>query len=173
MWHRIIKFGLFFLASTISCLANAKCEINTDNLYEQFKIYREHINTATRLEDLTNYFSQNFNQYFSDKLANARGETSKQRYLTQYWDNLNTAKDIVIVFDYSAKCDKKNATLILVSILDTNQSGEGQEVELWNVLIDYTKDNHEWKIDSFEYKKLGHRKDYLATEIKNNFVLIR
>ncbi|WP_455200129.1 hypothetical protein [Kaarinaea lacus] len=172
MWHRIIKPGLIFLAGIISCPADAKCEINADNLYEQFKNYREHINTATRLEDLTNYFSQNFNLYYSDKLANARGEASKQRYLTQYWDNLNTLKDIVIVFDYSAKCDKGIATLALVSILDTNQSDEGQEVELWNVLIDYTQDNHAWKIDSFEYKKLGSRKDYLATEIKSNFVRI-
>ena len=85
------------------CLSNAQCDIEADKLYENFKNYRETINSASRLEDLTGYFSKSFNQYFSNKLATARGKNSKQRYLTQYWDNLNTAGDIVIVFDYSMK----------------------------------------------------------------------
>lgn len=131
------------------------------------------INTASRLEDLTGYFSNNFNQYFGNKLASAGDKVSKQRYLTQYWDNLNTAKDIVIVFDYSVQCNKNDAILALVSILSSANATEGQEIELWNVKINYLNDNLEWKIDSFEYEKLGPRQNYLATEIKNNFVLIR
>jgi len=172
MWNYIIKFNLIFIASTMPCLGNAQCEIKTDNLYEQFKNYRENINTASRLEDLTGYFSNNFNQHFTNKLASASGKTGKQRYLTQYWDNLNTAKDIVIVFDYSVQCIKNNANLALVSILSSANASEGREVELWNVKINYTSENIDWKIDSFEYEKLGPRKDYLATEIKNNFVRI-
>ena len=173
MWTQFIKLIFFFIASTLPYLASAKCDIETNNLYELFKNYREQINTATKLEDLNVYFSQNFNQYYSDKLTHARGELSKQRYLNQYWDNLNTTKDVVIVLDYSVRCDKGNAALELVSILNIDQPNEGQEVELWNVIINYVKDKLDWKIDSFEYKKLDSRKNYLATEIKDNFVLIR
>ena len=173
MWNRIVKILFAISAVVVPGVAHAKCEINADNLYEQFKSYREQINTAARLEDLTIYFSQNFNQYFTDKVTHSRGKISKQRYLNQYWDNLNTAKDVVIVFDYTMQCDSTKTSLVLTAILNTNQSNEGQEVDLWNVTINYTKDDPDWKIDSFEYKKLGSRKNYLATEIKNNFVIIR
>jgi hypothetical protein len=173
MLNQIAKTILISLASSMPCLSNAQCDMNADNLYEKFKNYRETINTASKLEDLTGYFSQNFNQYFSGKLTTARGNHSKQRYLTQYWDNLNTAGDIVIVFDYSMKCITRNiVSLALVSILSQTDTSEGQEVELWSVKINYSREHLDWKIDSFEYETLGPGKNYLATEIKNNFVRI-
>jgi hypothetical protein len=172
MLNQIAKTILISLASSMPCLSNAQCDMNADNLYEKFKNYRETINTASKLEDLTGYFSQNFNQYFSGKLTTARGNHSKQRYLTQYWDNLNTG-DIVIVFDYSMKCITRNiVSLALVSILSQTDTSEGQEVELWSVKINYSREHLDWKIDSFEYETLGPGKNYLATEIKNNFVRI-
>ncbi|MCI0504555.1 MAG: hypothetical protein L0Z73_00450 [Gammaproteobacteria bacterium] len=152
---------------------NAACAAEREKIYRLFIDYREQINTASRLEDLIPYFSDNFNGYFSNKLESARSESAKSRYLAQYWDNLNTARDIVIVFDYSLKCINDNARLTLVSVLSSNGVNEGQEVELWTVTINYLAENQQWKIDSFEYKKLGPDQKYLATGIKNNFLKIR
>lgn len=159
----------------ISCpsAVYAACAAEREKIYPLFIDYREKINTATRVEELTPYFSGNFNGYFSTKLESARSETARSRYLAQYWDNLNTAKDIVIVFDYSLKCTNDNARLTLVSVLSSNGAQEGQEVELWAVTINYLAENQQWKIDSFEYKKLGPDQKYLATSIKNNFLIIR
>ncbi len=93
--------------------------------------------------------------------------------MARYWDNLNTARDIVIVFDYSLTCNKQISKLSLISVLNSNSITEGQEVELWKVTIRYLYEHNQWKIDSFEYRKLKQGQKYLATDIKNNFVLIR
>jgi len=167
-----VLFSLVLIAFPSHSFAD--CAVERETIYRQFIDYREQINTASRLEDLTGYFSENFKQYFTAKLGSAAGETNKNRYLAQYWDNLNTAKDIVIVFDYSLRCDKNNnkASLSLVAVLSSNGVTEGQEVELWNVTVNYLNENQQWKIDSFKYKRLGPNQKYLATGIKNNFVLI-
>ena len=88
----------FLVAITSSNFAKAACNIDNNEFYNSFKSYREQINTASRLEDLNHFFSSNFNQYFTNKLDAADNDTLNRQYLTQYWDNLNTAKDIVIVY---------------------------------------------------------------------------
>ncbi|WP_455208023.1 hypothetical protein [Kaarinaea lacus] len=161
------------LVCCCSSVAFAQCAVDSDKLYKLFTDYREQINTASKPEDLSAYFSENFNAYFTNKMNTARNETTRGHYLTQYWDNLNTAKDIVIVFDYTLTCDNNSANLALVSILSSNGTTEGREVELWNVAIKYLREDRQWKIDSFAYERLGSNQRYLATDIKNNFVLIR
>jgi len=153
--------------------SHANCEASPETIYQLFVDYREQINIAARLEDLQEYFSDNFNRYFLNKLNAASNETSKGEYMARYWDNLNTAKDIVIVFDYSIACRNDSANLALIAALSSNSATVGQEVELWKITIRYLLEKQEWKIDSFSYEKLRHGKQYLATDIKNNFVLIR
>jgi hypothetical protein len=149
------------------------CTTDSENIYQLFVEYREQVNSATRLEDLNHYFSDNFNNYYLKKLDAATTETDKGRLMARYWDNLNTARDIIIVFDYSLNCDKQLADLKLISVLSSKTAVVGQEVELWKVTVRYRNENDQWKIDSFEYDKLGRGQEYLATDIKNNFVLIR
>jgi len=149
------------------------CNVEPQDMYQLFVDYREKINSAGSLEDLTKYFTDNFNQYFQTKVENARNRISKGRHMARYWDNLNTAKDIVIVFDYSLTCEQQLSKLALISVLESSEASEGQEVELWRVTIRYHFEHKLWKIDSFEYKKLEQEKKFLATDIKNNFAVIR
>jgi len=169
--NRSISLALMTLAIPLPGFAD--CAADPEKLYQSFVDYREQINTADRIENLSKYFSDNFNQYFQKKVDNARNRVSKGRHMARYWDNLNTAKDIVIIFDYSLTCDQDNSKLALISVLNSNASIEGQEVELWKVTIRYLLEHNQWKIDSFEYTKLDQGQKYLATDIKNNFVMIR
>ena len=108
-------------------------------------------------------------------MRSASSELIRQRYLAQYWDNLNAARDVVIVFDYSLQCDGQRATLNLISILDNTQARVGQQIRLWQVAIKYVQARQEWKIDSITYEELNHSnsKSYQANEIINNFLNIR
>ena len=169
-----IRFALVFLITVIVYpVAQADCHVDANALYKSFKRYREQINTATKLEDLTQFFSANFNQYFTNKLESADSDDVYHTYLTQYWDNLNTAKDIVIVFDYSAHCHNREARLALASILSSETATKGLKVNLWSVTVNYISEDNQWKIDSFEYEKLHAGQKYSATDIKDNFVKIR
>ena len=142
--------GTFLL---LPLLVHAQCDqIKDDNLYEVFKQYREQVNLAKHLDELTPYFSTDFNHYYTAKLASAQ---SKTRYLTHYWDNLNTAKDILIVYRYSLRCSHKDeqATLILLAILDEPLAPRQQRGDLWEVKVHYVKEGQAWLINSFEYSK--------------------
>jgi hypothetical protein len=155
----------------INTAVQADCHVDANALYKSFKSYRQQINTATKLEDLTHFFSANFNHYFTNKLESADTDEIYNTYLTQYWGNLNTAKDVVIVINYSVHCQNSDARLVLVSIL-SGTATKGSKVDLWNVTINYIHENNDWKIDSFEYEKLNARHKYSETDIKDNFVKI-
>lgn len=169
----IASMALSLATMLAPSFSHADCEASPATIYQLFVNYREQINVASRLEDLQEYFSDNFNRYFLNKLNAASNETSKGQYMARYWDNLNTARDIVIVFDYSLTCRNDFANLALIAALSSNSATIGQEVELWKITIRYLNEKQDWKIDSFAYEKLRHGKQYLATDIKNNFVLIR
>jgi hypothetical protein len=164
---------IFLITIIVSSVAQADCQVDATTLYKSFKHYRQQINTATKMEELTHFFSANFNRYFTNKLESADSDDVYQTYLTQYWDNLNTAKDIVIVFDYSAHCHNSAAHLVLVSILSSEPATIGSKVELWSVTINYINESNEWKIDSFDYGKLHAGRKYTTTDIKDNFIKIR
>ncbi len=176
MFLKIIKFlcGTLWL---LPLIAYAECELDGLSLYTVFKQYREQVNTATRLEQLTPYFSTVFNNYYTGKLASS---SNKTRHLTHYWDNLNTAQDIVIVYEYTVHCINKNkdqATLTLLAILDQplslQQSPSQQQVDLWAVKIYYVKEEQHWLIDSFEYNKSRSDKTFKEHQIIDNFAVIR
>ncbi len=160
----------FYVTAT---LAGTKCGTDADTLYAKFKEYREQLNQSSNIEPLSKFYSGNFNLYFTDKMNSAKSEIIRQQYLNQYWDNLNTANDIVIVFDYSTQCTDNQVSLLLVTILDNTNVVEGQEIELWNVAVNYVKDKDGWKIDSITYEKRANSQKYLASEIKSNFLKIR
>jgi hypothetical protein len=154
-------------------LGQAQCASESAELYVVFKQYRESVNTATHLNQLIPYFSTAFNNYYTAKLASAAG---KPRHLTHYWDNLNTAKDIVIVYDYAARCtskDKNQATLSLLAILDQPLTPPQPQVDLWTVKVHYVKEGQTWLIDSFEYDKSHSDRTFEENQIVDNFAVIR
>lgn len=168
----IIKF-LCGAVLMLPLLGRAECETDRVSLYAVFKQYREQVNTATRLEHLTPYFSTTFNNYYTDKLETA---SSKTRHLTHYWDNLNTAQDIVIVYDYAAQClnsGKDKATLRILAILDQPMEPSQPRVDLWEVKVHYVKEGEHWLIDSFEYDKHPSDKTFEESQIVDNFAVIR
>lgn len=157
------------------------CGASQDSLYSVFKSYRQILNTDHQIDDLKLYFSTNFNEYYQTKLLATQTDSTYKRFLTQYWDNLNTARDIVIVFDEHELCRKNTARLELVTTLDTgtrdpassNGADDGANVQLWRVRIYFVREAGHWKIDSFEYRKIHAAGKYLASDIIDNFVLIR
>ncbi|KPJ95013.1 MAG: hypothetical protein AMJ53_03890 [Gammaproteobacteria bacterium SG8_11] len=166
-------------SSTILCgvlallpwCALAQCDANS--VYAAFKQYREQVNSATHLEQLSPYFSTTFNQYYTAKLASEKGST---RYLTHYWDNLNTAQDIVIVYDYAVRCSGKEnnqATLTLLAILNQPSTTPQPQVDLWMVKIHYVKEDQQWLIESFEYDKSRSNEVFEENQIVDNFAVIR
>jgi hypothetical protein len=129
------------------------------------------------LQHLTPYFSDAFNQYYSAKLVPG---DSHDRYLTHYWDNLNTAKDIVIIYQYTVQCSNQsdNATLNLLAILEQPFSEQGSTsqsalVDLWEVKVHYVKQGQRWLIESFEYLKSPSEQTFTESQIVDNFAVIR
>ena len=179
MWGVVLLSGA--LIGVLPRVVKADCEIDAVSLYASFKKYREQVNTATTLEHLTPYFSTAFNQYYTTKLENPESSDSKTRYLTQYWDNLNTAKDIVIVYDYSLGCalgGNKNVnagitTLQLLAVLDQPAVAGQRKVDLWTVKIHYVNEGQRWLIDSMEYGKSRSKRNYDESQIIDNFVMVR
>jgi len=169
---KVISLFVSIIALGLPLPGSADCSINAEDLYAQFKSYRQQINTASRIEELTPYFSREFLQYYDLRLAGADNELEKRRNLTQFWDNLNTGRDIIIIFDYSVQCVHTKAILSLVAALESNQHRESTTVQLWHVRISYMMDDSLWKINAFEYETLNNGKSYLATDIKDNFVMI-
>jgi hypothetical protein len=145
--------------------ASASCDIDADSLYEQFKTYRRHINNANSLSELAPYFSTSFNQYYRNKLQSTTDQSASRRYLTQYWDNLNTAKDVVVVYDYSMRCRDSTAILELVAVLSPEKYDTGNKVDLWGIKIHYINENKNWVINSFEFEILNNGNN--GTEIVN------
>jgi hypothetical protein len=157
--------------------ARAQCELDATHLYGVFKQYREHLDRADHWQQLTPYFSNAFNQYYTTKLASA---DAKSRYLAHYWDNLNTAKDIVIIYTYTAQCrnEGQQATLKLLAVLDRpfsepSLATQPALVDLWNVRVYYVKEGGRWLIDSFEYDKSQSQQTFKESQIVDNFAVIR
>ena len=173
MYFNLKKFLVVWFCLLPSWV-EAQCDVEAAQLYEAFKLYRERINTATQLEQLTPYFSSAFNQYYADKLSLDR-ET--RRYLTHYWDNLNTAKDIVIVYDYSAKCEQADrAALRLLVILNEpglSETPPESRLDLWHVTVYFQREEEYWLIDSFEYRKSRSNKSFSENHIIDNFAVPR
>ena len=172
---RKIRNLLFGVLLILPLLARAQCDIDHTDLYAVFKQYREQVNTARRLEQLTPYFSTVFNSYYTAKLASA---STKTRYLTHYWDNLNTGQDIVIVYEYAARCINKGkgqgqATLTLLTILNQPLAPPQPRVDLWEVHIHYLNEGERWLINSFEYNKSHSDKTFEENQIIDNFAVIR
>lgn len=175
---KIILVGWTLLLPVLVC---ADCEIDAANLYASFKKYREQLNSASRLTQLMPYFSTAFNRYYSDKLENSESEDNKAHYLTQYWNNLNTAKDIVIVYEYSVDCERakdKNKTagaavLSLLVILDQPGVAALSTVDLWYVNVYYVNEAGLWLINSIEYTKSPSPRIYHEKQIIDNFAVVR
>ena len=171
MTSRMTKF-LCVTLLIMPSIGRAQCKPDDAGIYALFKQYREQVNIATQLDQLTPYFSTTFNNYYTDKLASA---TVKSRYLTHYWDNLNTAKDIVIVYEYAVQCAKtdEQATLTLLVILDQPLTPQQQIVDLWEVKVYYLMEGDAWLIDSFEYAKSHSGNTFEESQIVDNFAVIR
>jgi hypothetical protein len=181
--HRIIRTTVLTLISILAILASplteAACRADADAMYSVFKSYRQHLNNATHLDELKPYFSNAFNQYFSGRLAKLKSPSARGRFLARYWDNLNTARDIVIVFDYRGHCVDDTPALELVAVLDTPSNAETNTdtsniaVQLWRITLYFVHEQNGWKINSFEYRKDGGSRQYVASDIIDNFVHIR
>lgn len=169
-----ITQAMLWMLLILSLPAAAQCEIDEAGLYGQFKQYREQVNSAVSLEQLTPYFSTKFNQYYRSKLEASTGAANRKRYLTHYWDNLNTAKDVVIVYSYAMQChDSNNVSLLVLAILDQGFDPQRVAVDMWEVKIHYQRENSQWLIDSFEYQRSGAQKFYETNQIVDNFATIR
>lgn len=177
----ILAFAMLVLFARPSM---AECLSDANAMYDAFKMYRQQLNTAKHIDELKPYFSDNFNQYYGRHLENRHRQPGYNRFLTQYWDNLNTARDIVIVFDFWARCINNTPALHLVAVLDNtavNKADNGAangDVKLWQVTVYFMYEHNNWKIDSFEYRKLQRRtskssRQYTAPDIIDNFVNIR
>jgi hypothetical protein len=169
----LLLFGAFAPVQ----VARAQCELDATQLYRVFKQYREHLNRADHWQQLTPYFSNAFNQYYTSKLGSA---DAKSRYLAHYWDNMNTAQDIVIIYAYTAQCrsQAQQATLTLLVVLDRPFSEpslltQPALVDLWNVKVYYVKEDGRWLIDSFEYNKSRSQQTFKESQIVDNFAVIR
>jgi hypothetical protein len=149
--------------------ASGGCNIEADELYQRFKAYRLQINTAKRLEQLNVFFSTNFIRYYEEKLRQAAGKNAKQRYLNQYWYNLTTADDVIIVFDYDMRCTGALSVLQLISVLQSTVASNDPTIELWQVNVYYTMENGHWLINSFEYQPYRQRATEMDREAKDNF----
>lgn len=166
---RQLKILFILLLSMKTLPVYAACQIDSQKFYAFFKQYRLEINSAENLSQLSRFFTTNFNQYYEEKIAAAKNESFRQRYFSQYWDNLNTAKDVVIVYDYSAACDQNSSTLNLISALNENQNYPSVNIDLWSIAVHYNFENNHWRIDSFEYNKLPSSKNFLNKAIVDNF----
>lgn len=165
------KLCVLWILSGITPFVFANCQSEPDALYTAFKKYRNQINSATQLNDLTPYFSSRFKQYYTEKLANPENKSKRTRFLTHYWDNLNTAKDIIIVYEYVARCKQQRATLKLLTVLEQPRQSAAQ-VDLWNVTIYYVKEGASWLIDSIEYEKSNSLRTFEEQQIVDNFAVI-
>ena len=108
---------IFLLAFLYAPLSQAKCQTEPAAVYQHFKNYRLKLAHATRLEQLSPFFSSRFNQYYLEKLSPGNNDHVAQDYLKQYWLNLNTAQDIVIVYEYALHCTEAATILQLTTIL--------------------------------------------------------
>ncbi|MGD8886077.1 MAG: hypothetical protein PVF34_10665, partial [Gammaproteobacteria bacterium] len=86
--------------------------------------------------------------------------------------------------DFWARCINNTPALHLVAVLDNtavNKADNGAangDVKLWQVTVYFMYEHNNWKIDSFEYRKLQRRtskssRQYTAPDIIDNFVNIR
>ncbi|MGD8570431.1 MAG: hypothetical protein PVJ39_20245 [Gammaproteobacteria bacterium] len=157
----------------------AACRTDAEAMYSAFKSYRQHLNTATHIDELKPYFSTVFNQYYMGRLKKLKSPSASGRFLARYWDNLNTAMDIVIVFDFRAHCVNNSPALELIAVLDTPSTSNNRTnapngtVQLWRITLYFVYEQNGWKIDSFEYQKDGGSRQYVASDIIDNFVRIR
>lgn len=172
---------VLILTILASPLVQGACRADAHAMYNVFKNYRQHLNSATQIDELTPYFSSAFNHYFSGRLKKLKNPSAHGRFLARYWDNLNTARDIIIVFDYRAHCVDNSPVLELVAVLDTSANAENNTetgasntaVQLWRITLYFVHEQNHWKINSFEYQKEGGSRQYVASDIIDNFVRIR
>jgi len=151
-------------------LTHARCD-TTPALYQQFKSYRESLNTADRFEQISSFFSKDLSRYYTEKLDQRLNKGDKQRYLNQYWDNLNIGKDIVIVYRQRVTCTQQGPVLKLLAILNTKPDPRGL-VDLWDVTVHFVYENEQWLIQSLEYEKNRSHTPLRTEAIVDNFITL-
>ena len=161
--------ALLCLTVFFPTLSNASCDLP---LYEHFKNYRQQINQADQLEQLSRFFSNSYKQYYKSKINKAVGKHEKQRYLNQYWDNLGIAKDIIIVYDYDIVCRDNDAILKLTTVLDNKTTDATSTVDFWRVTVRYEQEGQMWRISQLEYNKSGSNEPLLEANIVDNFLIL-
>lgn len=170
----LFVFSSVLAAWLFTTSASAACNTDANHVYEKFKEYRKSLDKTRRVEQLSPFFTQGFKQYYQIKINKTRG-SSKKRFLNQYWDNLNTGRDIIIVYNYLVRCTQNQALLVLDAVLDKNSTGslDASKVDLWNVTIEYQWEQEQWLIQDFAYKKSPQPHKLDSTKIKDNFFRLR
>lgn len=174
-----LRLGTVLVALATLCGAAAshagekKCqqqEINA-NFYQQFIRYRQAVNSANAPQDLAKYFSPTFNRYFEKKLEKASTDEEKSRALGQYWDNLNSAADVVSVYRQQLECHRDHPVLVLLGSLKSDLPKIGEIIPLWRIHIEYSRQpNGDWRIENIEFNKL--KKTPAPLRLLNNFSVI-
>lgn len=149
--------------------ANATPSGCQDNLYLLFKAYRQKLPVAERFEDLAGYFSQGFNAYYLPRLNHPNDGAL---YISQYWQNLTQAKDIVITYSQTQHCLPLKATLSITGLLTLHRQRQGDTLDLWRIDIDYVKEASQWKIDAIEYNLASAKQQTAAKSVLDNFTVI-
>jgi len=139
-------------------------------IYPLFVSYRRALNTARAPSDISDFFSPNFNGYFQRRLEKAKNDEEKNRALTQYWDNLNRAQDIISVYQRQLLCRKNKRLLALVASLKSDLPGLGESITLWQVQVEYEHANQAWRINSLEFNRL--KKSSQSLKVLNNFSVL-
>ena len=173
----LLATTLMLLVYSVQSLAGAppndrRCAGNADrlHLYQRFVDYRKAINRARVPDDLAIFFSPQFINYYQRQWRQAQSDDAKNRALNQYWDNLNSAADIVSVYNRRVNCKKDNAILSLIASLRSDLPEIGGTIGMWRIQIEYTYGPDRWLIDNFEFNKLKTAPKQLR--LLDNFVVI-
>ena len=164
---RLFTFCCCLLSLLASKPGWASCEVD---LYVLFKQYRLHLNNAERLEDLSGYFSNRFNEYYIKRIQHGK---DRKRYIDQYWRNLNTAADLLITYNQQQRCLKDTSRLSITGLLRLDQQRPGETLDLWRLDVKYILQDSQWKIDAFEYNLVPTRLGQESEKILDNFTVIK
>jgi len=138
--------------------------------YHHFVAYRQAINKARAPADLAKYFTPAFNAYFQQQLAQASNDKEKNRALLQYWDNLNSAADVISVYRYNWSCRHNRNLLVVLGSLKSDLPDIGGTIAVWRIRVEYKQSGDNWLIDNIEFNKSNKTPKHLR--LLNNFTVI-
>lgn len=160
---------LIYLIAIFGKPADAASGCETD-LYTLFKQYRMQLITAQQFEDLSPYFSENFNAYYRSRMAN---KSDRDSYIDQYWKNLIRARELMITYSYRQHCAPPKAMLSIIGLLALDGQRRGETLDLWRLDVEYLQETSGWKINAFEYNLARNQNPSGNVTILDNFSVIQ